>query len=123
MPISKEKDLVVDAIRKALRAAVSARQVALEDTRSSSTSVCSNLESAVQSISEALNWMAELIKEVQDNEKPEIAPPALKSFCNICEEKISGDEVAFCEVCGELACPDCMKDSDICVLCAGEDEE
>jgi len=95
MPISKEKDLVVDAIRKALRAAVSARQVALEDTRSSSTSVCSNLESAVQSISEALNWMAELIKEVQDNEKPEIAPPALKSFCNICEEKDFGRRSSF----------------------------
>ena len=122
-----EKDLVADAIRKALRMAEVAQRAGYDDVRTSSTVCTDYLDEAVKSLQNAAQWSTDLRKEEKADERRSIAQPkpkpAPKTECHICGNEIQPDDLAVCGGCDNPTCPDCMGDDGICKDCEAEDSE
>lgn len=121
--MTREKDALTEAIRKALRTAQGAQKEGHEDLRSSSTVCADYLDSAVKHLEDAAKWMSEYQREVKADERwePPKAAVLAKDNCHICEEDIDPGDVAVCGGCDKPTCPDCMGDDGACTECEAED--
>jgi hypothetical protein len=122
-----DKDLVAEAIRKALKAVEAAQKAGYEDTRTSSTVCTDHLDSALTSMKAAAGWYADLRKEEKADERrpwPGGAKPKVetKEECHICGDDIAPGDVARCGGCDEPTCPTCMGDDGSCKKCESEPE-
>jgi hypothetical protein len=121
-----EKDLVAEAIGKALRTAQAAQKAAYEDVRTSSGICTDYLDDAVNSLQNAARWITDLRKEEKADERRSIAQPKAKpelkiDECHVCGNEIEPDDLAVCGGCDNSTCPNCMGDDGICKECEGED--
>jgi hypothetical protein len=125
-PTTVEKDAVLEAIRKAVRAAQSAQKEAYGDVRTSSSVCTDHLDAAVKSLESAAQWMRDYRKEVLADERQSTLPPnptpKPKEECHICESEINPGDVAICGGCDRPTCPECMGDEGICKECETEAE-
>jgi hypothetical protein len=118
-----EKDLLTDAIKKALRAVEGAQKAGYEDTRSSSSLCADHIDAALKSMQAASQWLTDLRREENINERPDPAPkakPAPKVACHICEREIGPDDVAICGGCDSPTCQNCMGEDEVCIECESE---
>jgi hypothetical protein len=121
--VAVEKDLVPDAVRKALRAVEAAQRAAYEDVRTSSTVCTDHLDAALKSMQAALEWTAELRREDKADERRSILPPKPKvevesmQNCHICDIEIEPDDLAICSGCDKATCTKCIGDNEVCKEC------
>ena len=111
-----KSDPTEKALDSARRSLALAQQVALEDTRTSSTAYSDALAEAVQALDAAARWYADLVEEERRDGIPE--PTKSKVFvCSVCEEGIEPGDVTVCPDCGDPICPDCMGEDGVCLDC------
>jgi hypothetical protein len=123
-----ERDLVAEAIGKALRSAQAAQKAAYEDVRTSSGICTDYLDDAVKSLQDAADWFTGLRKEEKADERRSIAPSKSElkpktEECHICGTDIEPDDLAVCGGCDNPTCPNCMGDDGICKVCEAEESE
>jgi hypothetical protein len=98
-----EKDLVAEAIGKALRTAQAAQKAAYEDVRTSSGICTDYLDDAVKSLQDAAHWFTDLRKEEKADERrstqPQAKPEPKVQECHICGNEIEPDDLAICSGC------------------------
>ena len=121
-----EKDLVAEAIGKALRTAQAAQRAAYEDVRTSSGVCTDYLDDAVNALQNAAHWVTDLRKEEKADERRSIAPSKPKpepkvQECHVCGEEIEPDDLAVCGGCDNPTCPNCMGEDGFCKDCEAEE--
>jgi cysteine synthase len=121
MTTKTEKDIVAEAIKKAIKAVNSAYGAALDDTRTNSTVCTDHLDSANYHLEQAAKWLKEFEQEQNSTEQPKFkAKPEPEQHECSCGAEIAEDDLAVCVGCGEDTCPDCMGDDGICKRCEAE---
>jgi len=114
-------DIVLTAIRKARRATSRAIISASDDLRTNDPRLIGSLDSALQLINEAEQWMNDLLAEESDATAPDAIEPLTTRYCGSCEEEFTDPgAAAVCAGCGLIQCEDCMGDGEYCQCCEDE---